>query len=72
MINENIADFAYLQSPFFSSSTSSFSKASFCSCFNFIIYCFASEYPRGQIYRSTISLEAPPHPLPHGAGRGGG
>ena len=33
-----IADFAYLQSPFFSFSASFFSKASFCSCFNFIIY----------------------------------
>jgi len=47
MINEKFTDFAYLQSPFFSflafsSSTSFFSKASFCSYFNFIIYCFAS------------------------------
>jgi len=31
-----------------------------------------AEYPRGQIYHSTISLEALPHPLPHSAGRGGG
>jgi hypothetical protein len=43
MINENITDFAYLNSPFFSSSASFFSKASLCSCFNFIIYYFASQ-----------------------------
>jgi hypothetical protein len=41
MINENIADFAYFQSPFFSFSASFFSKASFYSYFNFIIYCSA-------------------------------
>jgi len=33
-----IIDFAYLQSPFFSSSSSFFSKVSFCSCFNFIFF----------------------------------
>jgi hypothetical protein len=46
MINENIADFAYLQSPFFSSSISFFFKTSLCSCFNFIIYCSASHIQR--------------------------
>jgi len=42
MINEKFTDFAYLQSPFFSSSASFFSKASFYSYFNFIICCSAS------------------------------
>jgi len=39
-----IADFAYLQSPFFSSSASFFSKASFCSCFNFIFLLFRIKF----------------------------